>query len=468
MISPEPSSCNNQLPVGAALIRKVSSEKVHLGMGYVNVTGTRWNSIAYERGWADSQLDKTLEEVFKQMDAMSVIRPRSDAMYPRALASILRSAFATESTTGLGIHLSRRKGHYDKLPQSHRYDPTYTSSAMTRGIDLGVMLDLLAEVRGTPHVPGPRKSVSVETQVALSEKALDLLNGRLSPFEAPELAQHAPFVEVRDRRTHAETGFTATRWSRQVEAEMIELDVVQRTQSLALDGAILPHSRLVRKFSGSLNSGGRAYSMGPGSWQTLRACTRKRLKIDGEIAADLDMRNLHLRLALHHAGQPITSDVDLYADIPRADGRGTCDRDAIKIVCAAALSGQDETQVIHSLAAQFLESPSPPTQIESEYPRLPRDLYPLVRTMIDSLTAQYPVIRKMLFADTGVKLQRIDGDLMHEIRLAVYARTGIVGYPVHDSLIVPARLASTCHDIMNAVLTERGYSIPLKVTMGSS
>ncbi|MFI7162848.1 hypothetical protein ACIBM3_10345 [Rhodococcus erythropolis] len=401
------------------------------------------------------------------MTEKSVMHPRSDAMYPLALASILRSAFATEATTQLGIHLSRRKGHYDKLPQSHRYDPTYTSSAMTRGIDLGVTLGLLAEVRGSAQVPGPEKRVSVETQVALSEKALHLLNGLLSPFEAPELAQHAPFVEVRDRRTHKEIDFTVTEWSRRVEAEMVDLDAVQRTQSLTLDGAILPNSRLVRKFSGSLNSGGRAYSMGPGTWQTLRASTRKRLKIDGEITADLDMRNLHLRLALHQAGQPITSDVDLYSDIPRADGRGTCDRDVIKIVCAAALSGQNRAQVAHSLAAQLFEAPSPTAQVKSENPRRPQDLYPFVQTVIDSLTAQYPAIREMLFTDAGVKLQRIDSDLMHEIRLAVYARTGIAGYPVHDSLIIPARMASTCHDVMGGILAKHKYPIPLKITMPS-
>lgn len=468
MLPPNSSRCNTQLLEGAALIREVSAQKVRRGLGYIDVTGTRWNSIAYEPGWSGSQLDKTVEVVIKRMTEKSVMHPRSDAMYPRALASILRSAFSTEATTQLGIHLSRRKGHYDNLPRSHRYDPTYTSSAMTRGIDLGVTLGLLAEVRAPAQVPGPKKTVTVETQVALSEKALHLLNGLLSPSEAPELAQHAPFFEVRDRRTHRAIDFAATEWSRRAEAEMVTLDAVQRTQSLTLDGAILPHSRLVRKFSGSLSAGGRAYSTGPGTWQTLRASTRKRLKIDGENTADIDMRNLHLRLALHEAKQSTLPDVDLYADIPRTDGGGTCDRDVIKIVCAAALSGQNETQVVHSLAAQLLETPSPPIQVESCLPRQPRDLYPFVRMMIDSLTAKYPAIPEMLFADIGVNLQRIDSDLMHEIRIAVLARTGIAGYPVHDSLIVPVRLASTCCNVMNTVLTEHGYSVPLKVTMDSS
>ncbi|MCJ0980938.1 hypothetical protein MTX35_24875 [Rhodococcus sp. ARC_M12] len=456
--------CNDSSSLGAARIRDANTRPIR-GLEALEVR-MRGHSIAYEHGWAPHQLDKVLEVVQSQMTISDVIQPRSDAKWPLALASLLRSCFAAEKATGKGVHVSRSHAHYEGLPAAQRWDPTYTSAAIVTAIDQGVRIGLLVEQRGIRRPPSPRIRDGVQTQIALSALALELLDCRVDAGESPQLTNLAPHIELRDRGSGRFLDFNHNSWTRQVEMEMRSLDDVQRGQTLTLDGAILPHSRLIRKFNTDFHRGGRAYSVGPGTWQTLASCDRRRLYVDGEPTVEIDMCNLHLRLALALSGAVAPYELDLYDDIPRLGGVGTCDRSLMKVVCSAALSGDNREQVVHSLAEQFCELPVAPPVGAGGAKGGASSLYPFVEMLIGSLVERYPSITPLLFKDVGVTLQRTDSDLVHEIRLEIMRNHGFAPYPVHDSVIVPATATLAVTALITDVLNGQGYKIPLRVAGG--
>ncbi|MFH5230225.1 hypothetical protein, partial [Antrihabitans spumae] len=167
------------------------------------------------------------------------------------------------------------------------------------------------------------------------------------------------------------------------------------------------------------------------------------------------------------AGVTLPYERDLY-DIPVANltrGESAELRDVIKIVVAAGLSADASSRdaMVHAVSTKILELPSVPATISLHSPRRPEELYRFTTRLVDSVVAAYPWIKPLFFTDLGVKLQRVDSDLMHTISIRVLRQTGFSLYPVHDSVLVPESLKAKVCTIMTKVAEEHGYSIPLRV-----
>ncbi|MFH5227306.1 hypothetical protein [Antrihabitans spumae] len=261
---------------------------------------SRDDAVAYQGGWADHQLDKPLEVIAARMLECDEISPRSDARHPRALASMMRSAYVAENFSKQGVHYSRSKPRY-AIPESMKYDRLLAYKPIIAGVELGIRLGLIVENRAKRGWSD--LGAGVESIVALTVDTYDLLGGLLDAAEAPELLlDNAPVLSVRDRKTKRPLETPKSAWTLEMETELRKLNAVRSRQSLTLDGVVRPYAHLVRIFCDDLRHGGRAYATGVGSWQNMPKSARLRTRVNGEAIVEIDMSNLYLRLACRFHG----------------------------------------------------------------------------------------------------------------------------------------------------------------------
>ena len=83
--------------------------------------------------------------------------------------------------------------------------------------------------------------------------------------------------------------------------------------------------------------------------------------------------------------------------------------------------------------------------------------------LIQAIRAKHSVISDMFGSDIGVRLMRIDSDLI--LRAVKRCLTeGIPVLPVHDSLIVPARLGDRAEEIMREAFATLVGLMPCVIT----
>jgi hypothetical protein len=168
---------------------------------------------------------------------------------------------------------------------------------------------------------------------------------------------------------------------------------------------------------GSWQCGGRLF----GWWQTLPGNFRDQLRLNGEPVSRPDYCALHGQLL--YAKRGAAMDGDIY-DV----GRGFS-RDQGKLAFQIALNARDHRSAIAAIATHAKMARSRAV-----------DLF-------DAVYDRNPRIADAFGSDAGVKLMRLDSEIMLGCLRSCASRQ-IPALPVHDELIVPAQYAGLAAEIM--------------------
>jgi hypothetical protein len=182
--------------------------------------------------------------------------------------------------------------------------------------------------------------------------------------------------------------------------------------------------------------GGRLFG---GWWENLKKPKRRHIRVDGEHVADLDFKNLFVRLAYHHAGLDLPApDDDLYA-VPGFKRH----REGVKKVLSAMLFAKKRLA------------------------RLPRDtkgLFPpgtKAATVRAAILALHPALAGTFETAVGFALMFTESQMLVAILLRLNA-AGITALPMHDGLMVPLSKADQAARVMGDVAQHHiGHRLPV-------
>jgi hypothetical protein len=203
-------------------------------------------------------------------------------------------------------------------------------------------------------------------------------------------------------------------------------DVAWHGDVVRLDGEyVLPTKTSgYRVFNGEWGLGGRYY--GP-FWQNLPKLRRAQLTIDGTGVVEHDFAQLHPRLLYAHLGLKLAADAYTVAGYE-------AERPVIKKGWNILLNAPSRRSAIMAR-----ELGGPAQQAKSA-------------DIVRAIEHRHDPIRGALGSGLGLRLQRIDSDLMMAIE-ARCLREGIVALPVHDSFIARrGRDANRVAELMDAEL----------------
>jgi hypothetical protein len=223
-----------------------------------------------------------------------------------------------------------------------------------------------------------------------------------------------------------------------------------------IDGAwrvrlqIPANTLLYRVFNrGAWNRGGRLY--GPW-WQKLPKRDRARLLIDGEPTSEIDYSSFHPQIIFAKHGIPF--EFDPY-DVAGAT------RDEAKLAILIALNAKSRTTAVGALAKKLAEAHDEYRDLDDEDDDYDYDDYkeggdgPLdpaakarAKQVLDTVIEQsHNVLADAFFTDRGVELMAEDSRLIVDVLLAA-ARHGIVGLPIHDSIVARQRDTDRVRELM--------------------
>jgi hypothetical protein len=339
--------------------------------------------------------------------------PRAgNAALEAARASILAEAILA-AEAGKAVSYSRNRNFYSS---SRRYRGT----AFTYKTVLGAVADCDRQglIIDRPVAPGNRgwQSSFVATDELIQSWRSTPQSLTYSERESVWLKNDAgEVVDYRDTQN--------TRAMRQQLAERREAlaplaidvpDVEWRGQHMFINGSYvlpIPGNPVRRIFSrGSWSLHGRAY----GWWQSIPKTARASMTINGEPVADVDYGSLHAAILYNQAGVPFAGDA---YDV---DG---FERNEVKLGFNIAINAKNWPAAVAALADHLKTDRRHCAEI------------------IGAIQRRHRPIKRHFCSDAGVRLMRIDSELILSALRAVNDN-GDPALPVHDSLIVPARCAN--------------------------
>jgi len=173
--------------------------------------------------------------------------------------------------------------------------------------------------------------------------------------------------------------------------------------------------KLYRVFNnGSITDGGRFYG---GCWQQFNEGERGSLTINGAVVEELDFKGLHIRMLYALRGIDL-GDEDPYL-IPGLD---QSHRDLFKVAVLILINASGRTATIEAIR----------NEVREKFPDFNGNLDLLINQFVE----HHHRIRADFFTGAGVKLQRIDSDILEDVLWELAIR-GIPALPVHDSVVVP-------------------------------
>jgi hypothetical protein len=217
-----------------------------------------------------------------------------------------------------------------------------------------------------------------------------------------------------------------------VRIALVAPDVPWTGVSLVLDGQVIHPARVAgyRVFNDSWALGGRYY--GP-FWQTLPRWRRLHLTIGGEPIVEHDFAQLHPRLL--YAAFARSLDGDAYS----VDGYA---RDLTKCAWQILINASSRRSAVSAVARKL---GGPRHQAEADL-------------LLRALEIRHAAVNAAFYTGEGLRLQRMDSDLMMRIGLRCISE-GIVALPVHDSCIVQVRHSARTQEIMDEELAAGLRSI---------
>jgi hypothetical protein len=217
---------------------------------------------------------------------------------------------------------------------------------------------------------------------------------------------------------------------RSVRIDLVAPDVDWRAMAVHVDDSVVLPSRTscYRVFNGGWRFGGRAYG---GFWQGLGKARRLQLTIDGIGVIEHDFPQLHPRLLYAELGLPLGGDaytIRGYED----------DRPRVKLAWQMLFNAKSRRAAVLALAKELGGFDR---QADASH-------------LLDALESHHKSAAGAFYKNVGLRLQRRDSDLMMKILQQCLAE-GIVGLPIHDSLIVAQGPgAKRAEEIMQAQLSR--------------
>jgi hypothetical protein len=335
------------------------------------------------------------------------------------------------SSTGQWVSYSRDRNHYTGKRRYFGDAYTYTN-----------VLGVIEELREAQLIQEDR---STRGQLGWQSRMRPVRELLLRLGRLPEL-HYAPRELVRLKESGRLVDYFETAVTRRMRREVHQLneafasvrialvspDVPWTGASVVMDGQVIHPARVAgyRVFNGSWNLGGRYY--GP-FWQTLPRWRRLYLTIGGEPIVEHDFAQLHPRLL--YAAFARSLDGDAYTVAGH-------DRDLAKCAWQILINASSRRSAISAVARQL---GGPRYQAEAE---------PILR----ALEVRHAAINRAFYTGEGLRLQRMDSDLMMRIGLRCISE-GIVALPVHDSCIVQVRHSARTQEIMDEELAAGLRSI---------
>jgi hypothetical protein len=182
--------------------------------------------------------------------------------------------------------------------------------------------------------------------------------------------------------------------------------------------------------------GGRFYT----PVQNLPPRLRAQLRFDGEHVVELDYRGLHLTMCYHLAGLDAPQDpYKIYGD-----GRDAVARPLVKKLMVVAINAEPGVNIASIVRNEFRERG---TKHLARLRDVERQVGQKLGAIAAAMTAAHPAIASFFASDAGVRLQRIDAEIMRRIIRACVERN-IPLVPVHDSIVVPRRHRDVAREIM--------------------
>jgi hypothetical protein len=218
--------------------------------------------------------------------------------------------------------------------------------------------------------------------------------------------------------------YADTRFTRRVRTEIartnevlagikIEVPCEWRGHHMLIDESYVlpvPGNPLRRIYGrGSFSMGGRAY----GWWQNIPKGARAQMTINGESVAEADYSAMHAtmlynRVGIRFVGDPY--DIDGY------------ERSEVKHGFNIAINAKNRWAAIGALAREIGKS--------KKY----------CAELLKAILHKHKAIERYFCSDVGMKLMNADSQLILSALRAVN-RAGEIALPVHDALVIPARIA---------------------------
>jgi len=200
---------------------------------------------------------------------------------------------------------------------------------------------------------------------------------------------------------------------------------------------VLDYEQLHRIFNrNSWKLGGRAY--GALHQDMVRRHMRKLILIDGNPTVEVDYSAYHIRMLYHMEGIDFREDPYVICEGPEM-------RKEYKAVGLIAINAADDISAYGAIRKDFIKRGIP-------FPAREKPIISLVNTFKKS----HQPIAKHLFSGVGLRLQNTDSEIMDNILVNLMDK-GILGLPVHDSVIAETKYEGVLREIM-----EREYERVMK------
>lgn len=327
------------------------------------------------------------------------LRPAQNWRYEDARNAVLTEAVLAASH-GRAVSYSRRKAHY--VGRQRYYGPSYAYRTVLPAVSDGVAAGLLEEQRARPGSRDRQscfratsrlcrllKTFPPEYRPAQEVIWLRDSNGRLIDYQDCPLTHRL--------RQEVET------INRQLESILVAFsgpDVRSEDNCWVIGGThyFSAPPRLRRVFSrASFDLGGRAY----GAWQSLPACHRAMMLINGEVTLEPDFVALHPSIAYALRGVQFVGDPYETAEFPRAHGKV-----GFNIALNAKSYSSARAAIAHDLNLDMASA----------------------TRLLRAITLKHRAVSDLFFSDAGVRLMRIDSDI---------ALSAVTGCQVKGILALP-------------------------------
>ncbi len=157
---------------------------------------------------------------------------------------------------------------------------------------------------------------------------------------------------------------------------------------------------------------------------------REHILINGNKTVEFDYSGMHVRMLYHQLGMKFTDD-------PYTVGDGSL-RDEYKLVSLISINAK--RQGAHIAVRDALKNAGYTVADDLD----------AIQSMMKEFQKRHAGISKYLFSGVGIKLQNTDSRIMEDILDELHGR-GILGLPIHDSIIVEKEHA----DLLQVLMMEK-------------
>jgi hypothetical protein len=369
-----------------------------------------------------SERDRPLSFHWNSADFAQMLGlPRTRNSHHEATINAILAEAILAAESGKRVSYSARRGFYS---QGTRYRGTaFTYATVMGAIAMLARAGWITDCRVAPGNLGWQSSFAATDRLMEAWRSTD----QRVIYSAGEII----WLKNRDGIL---VDYVDTRTTRQLRRQLagandglagLAIDVPgaeRRGHHMFIGGSYLlptPGNHLRRIFGrGSWSLHGRAY----GWWQSIPKTVRHSITLNGEPVVEADYGSLHAAILYNQAG------VRFVGDAYAIDGH---ERDEIKLGFNIALNAKNDRAAVAAIADGL--------GCDRKH----------ASNIISAIKRRHKPIQGYFCSDAGIRLMRIDSDLILRALRAVNDN-GDPALPVHDALIVPAR----CADPTAAAMTE--------------